>query len=99
MVNLWLNGRVGNQISKKILNHLIDVLRKQINSCWKFVTLLGISFQGLQVCFWNISIWRWNEKIMKLKMARFIIGQKCQVDVTSMQNCKVYHKEGNCDSS
>ncbi len=84
MVNLWSNGRVGNQISKTILNHIINVLRKQINSNWNLVTLLGISFQGLQVFLLNISIWRWNEKVTRLKMAIFIIGQKCQVDVTSM---------------
>jgi hypothetical protein len=99
MVNLWSNGRVGNQISKNILNYLIDVLRKQIISNWNLVTLLGISSQGLQVCLWNISIRRWNEKITRLKLEIFIIGKKCQVDVTSMDNCKVCYKEGNGDSS
>ncbi len=79
MVNLWSNGRVGNQISKNILNYLIDVLRKQIISNWNLVTLLGISSQGLQVCLWNISIWRWNEKIMRLKLEIFIIGKKIKL--------------------
>jgi hypothetical protein len=79
MVNFWSNRRVGNQMSKNNLNHWIDILKKQINFNWKVVTLLGISFQGLQVCLWNISIWRWNEKVTRLKMKGFIIGQKCQL--------------------